>query len=126
MFDKFKRQPFTTQLVWGAVFLAITIIVVIIVGKLLGWLLSEILDVDVSQQVFRIVVLLGIEALASLYFISFKAVKRHIRRYGQQNPANAGGMEMMHRFQGTFVVLLMLWFAYLIYVNVQEIIALVG
>lgn len=126
MLAKFKNLPLKSQLIWGAIFLLSAIIVVIILGNILGWLFSEIFDVDVSQQVFRIVVLLGIEALASLYFISFKTVKKHIRQYGQQNPGNASGMEIMQRFQGSIVAFLMLWFAYLIYVNVQEIMALVG
>tara|TARA_R110002096_G_scaffold406782_9_gene605192 strand:- start:2031 stop:2396 length:366 start_codon:yes stop_codon:yes gene_type:complete len=96
-----------------------------LLGKGLGFLLSNYFEVDISNQVYQILILLSFGSLASVYFFTFKKVRTHIRQIGLRYPSGAHGMEFMHMFQGVFISLAIIWICYTIVENVKEIASMI-
>ncbi len=119
------RKLSVPQKILAGVGVLLCIPLVYLLGQGLGFLLSRYYEVDISDQVFQIVVLLSFGGLASIYFFSFKKVRNHIRQIGLRYPSGAQGMEFMHMFQGAFVSLAIIWICYTIAQNVKEIASLI-
>ena len=122
----FKNRPIPHRILIGVGLFLSAAITVFVLAKGVGLLLAYGFDADISKQVYQIVVLLAFGGLASIYFFSFKIVRKHIRQFGLQSPAGGYGMELMHMFQGVIIIVIIAWICYTIFWNFKEILALVS
>lgn len=122
----FKNRPILHRILIGVGLFLLAALISFGLAKGLGFLLAHIFDADISKQVYQIVVLLAFGGLASIYFFSFKIVRKHIRQFGLQYPGGGYGMELLHMFQGVIIIVIIAWIGYTIYGNFKEILEMVS
>lgn len=121
----FKQLSFRNRVIIGILAFVAGFALLFVIGKLLGLLIADILDADISVQIYQIVVMLGFGAMACVYFITFKKVRTHIKNFGRKNPGSAFGMQRMHVLQGVFMLFFIAWIAYAVSQNIREILDLI-